>query len=251
MGWGGHDFRATTGTTMSAGRSKPHVRIHHSVQNHPRTVALYADNDLLAAWLRIMVTASERGAAHTGDWLALSPADVERTSGRRRADVARTLLERLANVLGWSVERSDNVLRIQVRNFGKKQGIAPRVPRSEPRTTRNSATPPVPVPDPTPRKEYSTVRSLNSAEPTNGQKKPGSEREACVRLLVRDIVEATGDEQDRGVRFFVRVASVLPEPIVRRLIAEVRAEASGGKVRNPAAYFTTIAKAEMAKGGGA
>lgn len=162
-------FEADDRWNDSRRRIKPHVKIHHSVQNHPRTVAVYADNDLLAAWTRIMLTASERGAAHTGDWITLSPADVERTSGRRRADVARTLLERLANVLGWSVERRGDVLAINVRNFARKQGLATRDARSEARITRAS---PLPTPHTT-HHTYSDApsgaESRSPSETKNGE----------------------------------------------------------------------------------
>lgn len=105
---------------------KPHVRVHLSIQNHPRTVSMYEDNDMLATWLRLMVLASDRGAAHTGDWIALNRTDLQAVSGRRRADVALTFVERLADVLGWLRERRGNVIAIQIRNFAKKQNITPR-----------------------------------------------------------------------------------------------------------------------------
>lgn len=126
---------------------KPHVRVHHSLPNHPRTAPVWAENDLLATWLRVMLKASRQGAAHTGDILHLTDHEIEETSGKGRRDVARRLLSRLADVAGWSVERRANVTAIHVRNFAKKQNIAPRV-NGVTTPLADCSPPPVPTPNP-------------------------------------------------------------------------------------------------------
>lgn len=143
---------------------KPHFRAHLSMANHPKTVAVYADNDLLATWLRLGMLGVERGAAHTSDKIYLSRADVERTSGRRRADVAGTLLERLANVLGWSIERHGDVTVIHFRNLGTKQGFTPRL-RAE--TPRSSAGLPM-LPSPRPHSPSLRAENAPNGDPVKG-----------------------------------------------------------------------------------
>lgn len=142
-------------------RSPAYVKVHTSIQGHRKTVGVFADNHLLAAWVRILVLARDRGIAETDDWLELSPADRERVSGRRRADVAATFLERLADSLRWNVERSGNVWRIKVRNFAKKQGITPRKPRTSTPNARGeyAQTPLSPSPSP----------SVPTVQPANGR----------------------------------------------------------------------------------
>jgi hypothetical protein len=134
-------------------RIKPHFKVHHSIQNHPRTTAVYADNDLLAMWLRIGIAASERGAAHTGDVLYFSIYDLLRFAGLREGEpersfkasssVGRDRLQRLSSLLGWLVDPPSrgHPGRLTFRNLAKKQGITTRGRRRLRVITRGSSLP--------------------------------------------------------------------------------------------------------------
>jgi hypothetical protein len=127
-----------------ARRSWPHVRIHHSIKNHPKTVALMADAEMRGMLLGLWLIASERRAAHADDWVHLSRDDVAWVTGKRRHDMALRALQHLAAVMGYECQQSEqsrrdigatsarhrrDVWSIRVRNFAKKQGLAPPTPR--------------------------------------------------------------------------------------------------------------------------
>jgi hypothetical protein len=142
-------------------KMKPHVRVHHSITNHPRMVRVYADNRLLSTWLRIMLTASDKGAAQTDDTLWFSVADMvafagwqdgddERTDERRTRNARRTV-ERLCEAVGWTFTgpSRDEPGTITIRNFARKQNIVPRKLRSVMRSVRETTdTSPSPLPPP-------------------------------------------------------------------------------------------------------
>ncbi len=228
---------------------KPHFKLHHSIANHPRTIGAFADNDLFACYCRLGLLASERGAAHTGDRISLSRADVERTSGRRRRDVALTLLERLANVLGWWTERRGDVLVIEFRNFARKQGLTPRGPRSE---EADSAASPLPVPVPlSPSAEETSLPSpsvTSLPERTNGRHAGSKPLVGSRELLVQDIVEVTGDQEPESIRFFASAVRQLGEDYVRRTLHSTKDAQRQGEIKTTAArYITGMLAAEMKK----
>lgn len=82
---------------------RPHVRIHHSMTDHPRTSVVWRDNDLLAGTVRILNRASEKGAAHTGDCLVIPIADVQALMGCSRRDRAVHALGDLAAKWEWKI----------------------------------------------------------------------------------------------------------------------------------------------------
>ena len=107
-------------------RSAKHFKIHCSIRNHRKTVGLYTDNDLFAAYIRLGMMAVERFADRTGDSFLADRHDIEAITGKRRGDVALKLLERLANVTPTSVQREGEVWRIKLPKFAIKQGFRPR-----------------------------------------------------------------------------------------------------------------------------
>lgn len=62
---------------------------------------------------------------------------------------------------------------------------------------------------------------------------------ALAQLLVEDILAVLHDQGNR--QFYLRVARILPEQDIRRILAEIKADIlhnPASKVRNPAAVFT-------------
>lgn len=107
--------------TKPLGKRPKHFKVHCSVQNHEKTAAMAADNDLFALWVRLGILAVERFANKTDDSFIVSDRELPRLTGKYRADVARTLLRRLADVTPTSAEREGDVWRITIPNFSKKQ----------------------------------------------------------------------------------------------------------------------------------
>lgn len=84
----------------------------------------------------------------------------------------------------------------------------------------------------------------------SGDKRSSPAADVAAKILVRDIIDLTGDTQERSVKYFCTVAKKLDEQIVRRLISETRAAGADGTLRSAAKYFTALASKELAKVGG-
>lgn len=102
-------------------------------------VAVYADDTLLACWLRLGLLCRDRGAAETEDRIHLSRHDLARVTTRPRPYRALEVIQKLATLMSWSVHHEGNVWVIHFRNFAKKQGFTPRKLRSIPRNPRNNS----------------------------------------------------------------------------------------------------------------
>lgn len=103
--------------------------------------------------------------------------------------------------------------------------------------------PPSPSSSPSSVKENVNVTVLAS-KVNGGPKSLEEHRKACRQQLVAEIIDLTGDRDSVG--YFARVVLDLDEHTVRRMISETRDRASSGGLRNTAAYFTALAKREMA-----
>ncbi len=104
-------------------RVKAHFKSHLSLGNHTKTAAMFADNDMLALWLRLGHLAMERRAARTADIFVVRDEELQGLTGKHRADVARKYLGRLADITPISVERRGDVWSIHWPNYAEKQGF--------------------------------------------------------------------------------------------------------------------------------
>lgn len=91
--------------------------------NHPKTAALFGDNDALAMYVRLGVLAIERFADRTDDSFMIHDRELSLITGRRRADISRKSLRHLADISPISVERLGDVWRITFPNLSKRQGF--------------------------------------------------------------------------------------------------------------------------------
>jgi len=112
----------------------PHFKVRCSMRNHRKTAGVYADNRLLAAWVRLGIYAVEVYADRTQDTFQIPDRALTALMGVGRADIARTSLGRLADVCGMSVERQGDVWAITWPNLAKKQ-----FPRREDGTVRGGS----------------------------------------------------------------------------------------------------------------
>lgn len=104
-------------------KNKPAVRVHHSVESHPRMAAIYGDNDLLATWLRIMIASSKAHIGKTGDRLTITRSAAAPLGGRETTAGGRRHLLAVAAALSWEVRETPTSITIGVRNFARKQGF--------------------------------------------------------------------------------------------------------------------------------
>lgn len=126
------------------GKKQPkHFKVHCSIQNHEKTAAMSADNDLFALYVRLGILAVERFADRTGGTFIISDRELPRLTGKGRLDVARTLLSRLAHVSPTSASREGDIWRITLPNFAKKQGFAEKMNHFRESPSSSSSSPSV------------------------------------------------------------------------------------------------------------
>lgn len=213
---------------------KPHVKIHLSVAGHPRTQAIWPDNDLFACWNRILHAGSRQGSAHTADVIYVNERQALELAGKTRIDAALRLIRRVADHEDWTLvldprsarrwpdvgrtsagrspdvqrmlaERPPDFLAIHVRNLADKQGTPPRKPRSD---SADSAV------LPTPHSSKNTSPFPSSAE---------SEVEAILRRDVESWFEATLlplFPTDRPAKAKKAILKLLPDPELRQRIVD-------------------------------
>lgn len=193
---------------------RPHVKIHHSIRNHPKAGPVFADLEKRAILTGLLLIASERGAAHTGNRVWLSAGDITWLTGRKRA---RSGLEPLWNCcvsMAFPVQFDGVSAVVEIPKFAEKQGLTPRDERSEERTPRS---PPHPSPHTTQKREK------KGAEPA-----PRSPDSLLWEAMVSVLVEQ-GMTPDAARRFLGHFCRNGNKPklmgVAGRLIAERPADA--------------------------
>ena len=122
-------------------RVKRHAKVHASIANHQKTAAVYANNDLLATYVRLLILGVERFADRYGDSFLIHKRELGRITGRHRVDVAAKSLRSLAEVSPISAEPDGDLWRITIPNFARKQGFAEKNGgRMEPSSSSSSST---------------------------------------------------------------------------------------------------------------
>jgi hypothetical protein len=134
-------------------RVRPHAKVHTSLKYHHKTAgAVWPDNDMLAAYTRLLVYGIDQFAAKRGGVVRLNASQIQDVAGKKRLDRALLLLERLANVgltsPATSGERPANVWAITIFKFAEKQGIdskncSPREQKQK-QSTEEEKNPPYP-----------------------------------------------------------------------------------------------------------
>lgn len=123
-------------------RVTPHAKLHVSLKNHRKTAQLFADNDLLAAYTRILLLAVERFADRTEDSFTVHKSELMVLAGKKRADSALRLVRYLSDTSPILVQSEGSLFRITVPNFAKKQGFHARKGNGtgDPTTTTSTTT---------------------------------------------------------------------------------------------------------------
>ncbi len=148
-------------------KTKPAVRIHHTIETHPRFAPVYADSELLGVWLRVMVAASKAHAGKTGDTLTVSRSSTLGLCGVESPSKARRLLVRLASTLGWPLVYGPTTVQLTIRNFARKQGFDPTGRGDTPDETP-------PTPDPSESESESESEKTKTSSGTTAESSAGS-----------------------------------------------------------------------------
>jgi hypothetical protein len=104
-------------------KNKPAVRVHHSVETHPKMEAIYPDNDAFATWTRILIEASKAHAGKTGNRLTISKNATCALAGRTSVVRALQLIRTVCATLLWEIHETRTSVTIAIRNFARKQGF--------------------------------------------------------------------------------------------------------------------------------
>jgi hypothetical protein len=166
-------------------KGKPHVKIHHSIKNHPKTLDVWADPERRGMLTEIWRLGSERGAAHTDNWLSLTQYDCCFIAGRKQYPSAEKVVRLLAASLDYATRDRQDCFDIHLRNFAKKQSLTPHDRRNDARTPDAS-------PLPSPHTTHHTTQSAESGEQQepkngNGNGKVVEFRNRLTREEARDI----------------------------------------------------------------
>jgi len=186
-------------------RVKPHFKLHVSIQNHQKTLGVYADDALLAMYTRIGVMAIERFADRTGDSFPCSAKDLCRLATTWPISNALRKLERLTTATPVRIDclcgapavpgdcgscGTPAAFRLSMPNFAKKQGFKER---------NGAETGDSPTPDSAVSPSTSQEHALRAcrAEPQVGQDSPAEtfldEHPKLLNLLSKQ----TGDEAEK------------------------------------------------------
>lgn len=104
-------------------RSVPHFKVRLSIQNHEKMAAAFADNDMLAFWVRLGVKAVERFADRTGDTFLVHESELPFLTGTKRGDSARVVLNKLVSSSPLVANYQSPMWTIHIPNFSEKQGF--------------------------------------------------------------------------------------------------------------------------------
>jgi hypothetical protein len=241
-----------------AKRRPSFFKLHTSFSNHPKTAAIFADDILFCCYLRLGLLAVEKGAAQTDDWVTLTRADlhyvfnaVDYRTVIKRAHALVAALEwkvrgkltentetrkKLGRPTNYNWDETRNVYEFHFRNFAKKQGFTPRKNGVKAADSAIS-----PLFTNTKESYRNGTTRMRSDEKADEMKKLDEETKRKTALIVREIVELTGDDTPRSVSYFVHTVLELGEQITRRLISATKAAEPKSRAR----YFTTCARREL------
>lgn len=104
-------------------RVKAHFKVHLSLGNHAKTAAMFADNDLLATWLRLGMLAVERRAALTSDVFLVRREELPSLTGQKRGDSALRVWNKLLTSSPVVANYSEPIWTVEFPKFAEKQGF--------------------------------------------------------------------------------------------------------------------------------
>lgn len=90
---------------------------------HRKTAAVWADNDCMATYARLLVMAMEQYAAKRDGVVRLTPPDLLAATGRRRRDYALLTLSKLVAMSPLSLSCVGADCLVTIPNYARKQGI--------------------------------------------------------------------------------------------------------------------------------
>lgn len=135
---------------------RPHFKAHVSITTHPKMARIYADDQLLACWLRVGVEAVEKFAGKTGGSFILRDLALLPLANTHELADAIDIFRRIAAEGIWKFTRAGpKIHRIEWLKLPEKQGFGgetQRKPGENPEQTQRkpgaNASDPTPTPTP-------------------------------------------------------------------------------------------------------
>ena len=131
-------------------RTRPHVKVHISVADHPKTIEVWADLAMRGMLVELWRKAAEKFAGKTDDRVQLKPTDrmdIAGTTDQARADQGVT---ELCARVGYELRKYHNRWVVKVRKFAKKQGWEVEELQHKLADVGQELPPPNPNPNPNP-----------------------------------------------------------------------------------------------------
>lgn len=132
-------------------RTRPHVKVHLSVADHPKTAEVWADPRMRGMLVELWRKAGEKWAGKTGDRVALKATDRMDIAGTTAGPEADQGVTELCARVGYELRKYPNRWVVRVRKFARKQGFSGKESDAFLSDEVQESTPPNPNPNPIPK----------------------------------------------------------------------------------------------------
>lgn len=165
-------------------KTRPHVKVHNGIRNHPRYASAFADPRVRGMVVGLWSVAADRFASRTGDQITLTSGDLLWITGTSAVGPAYQALRSMCSRMGYSIAtrggehggREPLTVTVSIRNFSRKQGFPERNPPPKGDDRSRLSTPSDTDPDsdtdkktpPTPSRTRERARGVGSNDPHSG-----------------------------------------------------------------------------------
>lgn len=132
-------------------RTRPHIKVHISVADHPKTLEVWADLSMRGMLVELWRKGGEKFAGRTEDRVQLKATDrmdIAGTTDQARADQGVT---ELCARVGYELRKYPNRWVVRIRKFAKKQGFEAEELQQKSSDVGQELPPPNPNPNPIPK----------------------------------------------------------------------------------------------------
>ncbi len=185
-------------------RVPPHFKVRTSIKNHAKMAAVYRDDKLLAAYVRLGVEAIERFADRTGDTFILDERDLMGCTATERRDSARRVLDKLVTCSPLVYHFSEGLYHVHIPNLAKKQGFRPRngsgMEVSATTTATTTAKPPIKPPFVSAKEKKKTPARRPATTFPEGGLSTEQKRELAASPSLKDLTPSQFQHACQAVR---------------------------------------------------
>lgn len=210
-------------------KTRPHVRVHLSITNHPRYASTLSDPETRGVIIGLWVVAARAHASKTNDEITLHRGDVGWITGRDglRAGLAR--LRRACDAMSYPMRTEGGVAIVKIRNFARKQGFD-SAERGADSGGANGATSP-------PKSDPKTDVREEEGAPRDGGDQPEPRKPSRPRAPKIDYPPAPPSDESLPLRDLgAWIRHTLPDrALAPDRVEALRAMRPGGRLHGPGA----------------